>query len=890
MKYSLIFSTPWLLYASASLVHAQTPEAIVAYTEAEADAETQPSAQNGPSQSLKDGVDTVAEHPNDEPSVNTQEDEQEYAFDAAMFRGSTVNQDVINRLSQKNAVEPGTYQVKVLMNQQYAAQTKVTVAIVGEKAHICMTEALLRQAGFKRQYIPDLSAPEDACRPLSQLIPAAKVAMPSLQELAFTAPQHLLDIKPRGYINPEEYDAGANVGFFNYSMNHNYSHASQAQSDSQYFYLTLNGGLNLGKWQFRQRSTFNWRHDNNRSQSRWHNISSYVQRALPSIQSQLQLGQLHSSNEFLTGVAFNGVQLATDERMLPNSLQGYAPTVRGIAKTNAMVVIRQSGAIIYQTSVPSGAFTINDLYPTNYQGDLEVTVEEADGSKQSFSVPFSAVPDSMRLQQLKYDFSVGETRDLLTKAKFGDLNLKYGLTNRLTLGGGFRVAQDYWSTSLTTVYSNRLGAFGLNTAFSQANYPDKRQSGWMFGGTYSKSIQSTNTNVVLAGYRYSTSGFREFSDFVNERHLLGQTDDPQDWHSSSFLRKDRMSVSINQSLNRFGSLSLSLATQSYRDGRDNDLQYQLGYGRNFGKSISFSMGVSRQRSSDWDSNDRHYRTVTTASLSIPLDVSRAYLTSSAIFDRDSGNSYQVSFSDSIGPIDNPYNYGINLGHDSRNSLTTYNANVQKNYALGSASVSVSGSKDYWQVGTGLIGSVVLHSGGVTLGPYLGNAFAIVEAKGAEGATVYNGQGAKINRFGYALVPSLSPYRYNAIGLSTEHMDNNNVDISAGEMKIVPYAGAAVKISFATQSGYPVLMHLSTAEGTTIPFGALVLDANQQEIGIVGQNHQAYIRSADAKGSVTVTWGPQADQSCQATFSLPKEQLKAHLIPINSVCTFTGAKS
>ncbi|MBP6346267.1 MAG: fimbrial biogenesis outer membrane usher protein [Neisseriaceae bacterium] len=868
MKLNLVLTTPFLVCAYAAQAQTVVPPAIVAA----------PSEINQPQHSQSAAQQEPPEH-----------EESEYAFDATMFRGSSVQQDVIDRLSQKNAVEPGRYPVKVLMNQQYAAQTSITVAMVGKKSQVCMTEALLKQAGFNLKSLAKIDA-DQACVPLSALIPEAKVEMTSLQTLAFTSPQHLLDVKPRGYIDPAEYDAGANVGFFNYSMNHSYNHYGEDQSNSQYFYLTLNGGVNLGKWQFRQRSNFNWRNDNRHSQSSWHNVASYLQRALPSIKSQLQMGQLHSASEFLTSVPFNGVQLATDERMLPNSMQGYAPTIMGIAKTNALVVVRQNGAIIHQTSVPSGAFSINDLYPTNYQGDLDVTIEEADGSRQSFSVPFSAVPDSMRRQQLKYDVSIGETRDLLTKARFGDLNLKYGLTNRFTLGGGLRVAEDYWSGSLTTVYSNHLGAFGLNSAFSQANFPGHNQSGWMFGGTYSKSIQATQTNVVLAGYRYSTAGFREFSDFVNERYSMAHRDEGQeenDWASASYLRKDRMSVSINQSLQRWGSLSLSIAAQSYRGGRDKDIQYQLGYGRNFGKNISFSVGVSRQRSSDWDSNERRYRTVTTASLSIPLDISRAYLTSSATFDRDSGNSYQLSFSDSIGAMAQPYNYGINVSHDARDNLTYYNANVQKNYALGAASATLSGGKDYWQLGTGLIGSVVVHSGGVTLGPYLGNAFAIIEAKGAKGATVFNGQGAKIDRFGYALVPSLSPYRYNAIGLSTEEMSNNHVDVSAGEMKVAPYAGAAVKIRFATQSGYPVLLHLTRPDQAIVPFGAQVVDANEQEIGIVGQNNQAYIRTPSVQNSVSIVWGSGPENRCQARFELSKAQLQANLIPINSVCTPTG---
>ncbi len=57
-----------------------------------------------------------------------------------------------------------------------------------------------------------------------------------------------------------------------------------------------------------------------------------------------------------------------------------------------------------------------------------------------------------------------------------------------------------------------------------------------------------------------------------------------------------------------------------------------------------------------------------------------------------------------------------------------------------------------------------HRDGLTLGPNVGDTFALVEAKGASGAGVRGGQGARVDGNGYALVPSLSPYRYNPICL------------------------------------------------------------------------------------------------------------------------------
>ncbi|MCT6957964.1 fimbria/pilus outer membrane usher protein, partial [Salmonella enterica] len=82
--------------------------------------------------------------------------------------------------------------------------------------------------------------------------------------------------------------------------------------------------------------------------------------------------------------------------MLPDSMRGYAPTVRGVAETNAKVTVRQNGVVLYETTVAPGPFTISDLYATGYGGDLAVTVTEADGRVRSFAVPYASVPQLLR--------------------------------------------------------------------------------------------------------------------------------------------------------------------------------------------------------------------------------------------------------------------------------------------------------------------------------------------------------------------------------------------------------------------------------------------------------------------------------------------------------------
>lgn len=88
------------------------------------------------------------------------------------------------------------------------------------------------------------------------------------------------------------------------------------------------------------------------------------------MKSDVTVGQSTSPSDVFDSVPYTGVELKSDSDMLPDSEKGYAPIIRGSAHSNAQVVVRQNGYIIYQNTVAPGAFEINDLYPTGSSGDL----------------------------------------------------------------------------------------------------------------------------------------------------------------------------------------------------------------------------------------------------------------------------------------------------------------------------------------------------------------------------------------------------------------------------------------------------------------------------------------------------------------------------------------
>ena len=107
---------------------------------------------------------------------------------------------------------------------------------------------------------------------------------------------------------------------------------------------------------------------------------------------------------------FTGASLASDDWQLPPRLRGYAPEVRGIARTNAKVIVSQQGRVLYESTVASGPFRIQDL-SSAVSGQLDVRVEEQDGSAQTFTVETATIPYLTRPGQVRFKMAAGRPSD-----------------------------------------------------------------------------------------------------------------------------------------------------------------------------------------------------------------------------------------------------------------------------------------------------------------------------------------------------------------------------------------------------------------------------------------------------------------------------------------------
>ncbi len=459
----------------------------------------------------------------------------------------------------------------------------------------CLTRSQLATMGVNTRAVPGMAIlASEACVPLTSLIKEASTDFDvGRQRLSISVPQAYMGNSARGYIPPDQWQNGITAGLLNYSFTGSNVRNSQS-SNSNYAFLNLQSGVNLGAWRLRDNTTWSYTSGGGSSanQNRWQHVNTYLQRDIALLRSRLTLGDGYTSGDVFDGVNFRGVQVATDDNMLPDSQRGYAPVIRGIARGTARVTVKQNGFEVYQTTVPPGPFTIDDLSGLGSGGDLQVSIQEADGTAQVFTVPYTSVPGLLRQGQVRYTVMVGQYRsgnDQQEKPTFGQGTLMWGLADGWTLSGGTQLANRYRAFNLGV--AKNLGIFGavsLDITQASATLPDdSTHQGQSLRFLYNKALNEWGTNLQLLGYRYSTSGYYALGD-TTWRQMSGYkaaTDEgiveliPKltDYYNLAYNKRGRLQMTVTQQVGDNGTFYLTGSHQTYWGVGKADEQLQAGY-------------------------------------------------------------------------------------------------------------------------------------------------------------------------------------------------------------------------------------------------------------------------------------------------------------------------
>lgn len=236
--------------------------------------------------------------------------------------------------------------------------------------------------------------------------------------------------------------------------------------------------------------------------------------------------------------------------------------IHGIARGTAQVTIKQNGYDIYNSTVPPGPFTINDIYAAGNSGDLQVTIKEADGSTQILPYPirqsrFCNVK-GIHVIPLRQENTVVEMR-----------NRKNPAFSRVHYSTAFRLAGQYmverkWRIVIVRLISvsgkhGALGALSVDMTQANSTLPDDSQhDGQSVRFLYNKSLNESGTNIQLVGYRYSTSGYFNFADTTYSR-MNGYNIETQD---GVIQVKPKFTDYYNLAYNKRGNYSSPLLSNS----------------------------------------------------------------------------------------------------------------------------------------------------------------------------------------------------------------------------------------------------------------------------------------------------------------------------------------
>lgn len=538
----------------------------------------------------------------------------------------------LSQFSRGGYIMPGTYSMVVRINKNDVPEQLIPFYPADDNpadSRACISKKLTEQLGLKDGVMKDLTWwHQGECldeRGLSGMEVRGDLSTSSLY---LNIPQAFLEYTDENWDPPARWDEGIAGLLFDYNVN------AQSQQQLQYgtrgYNLSGNGtaGANLGAWRLRVDWQANLNHQTGSGQSTnkrmdWNRY--YAWRAVPHLRSRLTVGENSLDSGMFDSFRFTGLSLASDDNMLPPNLRGYSPEVVGVAKTNARVTVSQQGRVLYETTVAAGAFRIQDINDA-VSGELNVRVEEQDGSVQEFVMNTSNIPYLTRPGSVRFKLAAGKPSDWEHHYRgpmFGTGEFSWGVSNGWSLYGGALAGGDYNALSLGIGRDlMAFGALSFDATQSRARLP--REGGALSGGSYrlsySKNFDEYDSQVTFAGYRFSEQEFMSMGEYLDARYYGNRTGNGKemytitfnkhfrDWGLSSYLNyshetywdrpaNDRYNLTVSRYFDagRFRNVSLSLSAyrNEFNSIRDDGAYLSVSVPWGEGSTLSYSTTVNR---------------------------------------------------------------------------------------------------------------------------------------------------------------------------------------------------------------------------------------------------------------------------------------------------------
>lgn len=195
----------------------------------------------------------------------------EYYFNPRFLSNDLAESVDLSAFTKGREAPPGTYRVDIYLNDEFMASRDITFIADDNNADLipCLSTDLLVSLGIKKsalldnkEHSADKHVPDNsACTPLQdRLADASSEFDVGQQHLSLSVPQIYVGRMARGYVSPDLWEEGINAGLLNYSFNGNSinNRSNHNAGKSNYAYLNLQSGINIGSWRLRDNSTWSY--------------------------------------------------------------------------------------------------------------------------------------------------------------------------------------------------------------------------------------------------------------------------------------------------------------------------------------------------------------------------------------------------------------------------------------------------------------------------------------------------------------------------------------------------------------------------------------------------------------------------------------------------------
>ncbi|MXI59555.1 fimbria/pilus outer membrane usher protein [Escherichia coli] len=801
-----------------------------------------------------------------------------YTFDSTMINDGDIDLSLINEGLQL----PGKYYVSVYINGEIVDKQYIDFSLkeTENKRMLmpCLSMEQLADYGLNIKKYSESLRNSGECSKL-MAIPQAEVSFNFTQQrLSITVPQQALLPKIKEIAPEALWNDGESALIMDYQLNSQITKYKTRNEEARYNYVKLQPGINIGGW--RLRSSAHWQKKHG-----WQRSYLYTERGLNKIRSKILFGESYSSGFFFDNIPFTGGKITSDESMLPHDYWSYAPVIRGVARTQAKVEVKQNGYVISNKVVPPGNFELTDISSSGNQGTMTVTVYENDGSRQHFYVPYNTPAIAVRQGYLGYNILTGKYRTAYKNMKNFTINMleiKYGLPFDFSFYSGVQSSDKYIAGGFGI--GAMLGEYGATSTDmiinqSKPYHSEVVKKGRRVKVNYNKSFDSIYVNMTNEFISKNFETLTDTLDTYNSDNRLGSLY----WNDRL---KNKIQLNTGMQIKTVGTLNFTGELHKYRYSRNQSFSYGASYSTILRNNTSMNLGWTKSIRY-FNKFKRQTENLVNLWLSIPLvreNHTSTYASIQTMHSTLNGNEHEAGLYGHLS--DNQFWWNIlerrSTGKIMHHNSGTLNAIYRGIY--GEAWGGYTRSSNTSQLSGRLSGKVVLTKEGLTAGQDYGDTIALVKVPGASDLSVGYLPGVRTDFRGYALVGAMNAYKKNTIDINPIDLPEN-VSLIQTSVSVIPTKGAVVIAPFRTLKGERVLLTLMRKDKKTVPFGSVVtIVKGKGSTGIVGENGEVYLSGVPLISVVKVRWGNKPEQSCQTIITLTEKTKKKGMHYLTSLCS------